>query len=400
MNVENFLSVLNAGFFAGVPDSLLRALCDALIDKYGVNTKQHIIAANEGNAVALAAGYHLATGKIPAVYLQNSGEGNIINPVASLLSREIYGIPVVFVIGWRGEPGVKDEPQHIFQGKATLKLLEDMDIDYFVIGDNTTVEELSAAYAKFTPKLNEGGQVAFVVRKGAFTYDKKAVYDKTGSLVEMPMYEGFSSANKNLELRHVKNEFQILREDAIRRIVNAAKDDIIVATTGKIGRELYEIREQRGEGHERDFLTVGSMGHASSIALGIALNAPERKIWCIDGDGAAIMHMGAMATIGMMKPKNLIHVVINNASHESVGGMPTAQPNFCAVAEACGYENIVKITAEAVMNEILLDCVKENKSLFIEICCSLMSRKDLGRPKESPLTNKAMLMKKFCCKGR
>ncbi len=242
--------------------------------------------------MALAAGYYLSTGNIPCVYLQNSGIGNIINPVASLLNDRVYGIPCIFIIGWRGEPGTKDEPQHSFQGQVTLKLLEVMDIAYMVIDKATTERDLADKLVEFKTLLDSGKSVAFVVKKGALFYDEKVEY---------------------------KNENTTRREDIIRRITDIAGDDIIVSTTGKTSRELFEIREQKGKSHKYDFLTVGSMGHSSSIALGIALNKPNTRVWCIDGDGAALMHMGSMAVIAAKSPKNYIHVVINNCAHESVG---------------------------------------------------------------------------------
>ena len=312
MQVKTFVDTLGADFYTGVPDSQLKALCNYLMSVYGIDSAHHIIAANEGNCTALAAGYHLATGKVPVVYLQNSGEGNIINPVASLLNEKVYAIPMIFVVGWRGEPGVHDEPQHIYQGEVTLRLLEDMGIRSFVVGPETTADDLTAAMREFRELLKQGHDVAFVIRKGALTFDGTVAY---------------------------KNNNAMVREDIVSHIARAAGDDPIVSTTGKASRELFEIREAAGQNHERDFLTVGSMGHASSIALGVALNKPEQKVWCIDGDGAALMHMGAMAVIGAQKPANLVHIVINNAAHETVGGMPTVAgtADLVGVAKACGY---------------------------------------------------------------
>ncbi|MFA6731026.1 MAG: phosphonopyruvate decarboxylase, partial [Eubacteriales bacterium] len=263
MKVENLVKILNADFYTGVPDSHLKALCNYLISTYGINGKNHIIAANEGNAVGLAAGYHLATSKVPVVYMQNSGEGNIINPVASLMNDKVYGIPCIFIVGWRGEPGVHDEPQHIYQGEVTVKLLEDMDIRTFIISKETTEAEIKTQLTTWQPLLDSGKQVAFVVRKGALEFDGKVKYENTNIM---------------------------LREDIIRHIVAVSGDDAIVSTTGKASRELFEIREANGQRHEYDFLTVGSMGHSSSVALGIALQKPEKKIWIIDGDGALLMH--------------------------------------------------------------------------------------------------------------
>lgn len=363
MIVQEFVKQLNADFFTGVPDSQLRALCDYLINVYGVDPKHHIIAANEGNSAAIAAGYHLATKNVPVVYMQNSGQGNIINPVASLLNDKVYAIPCIFVIGWRGEPGVHDEPQHIYQGAVTLKLLDDMDIANFVIDKTTQAAEVAAQIHAWQPLLRAGKQVAFVIKKGALSYSEKVEY---------------------------KNENLLSREDVVRRITDVSGNDPIVSTTGKASRELFEIRESNGQEHKYDFLTVGSMGHSSSIALGIALNKPSRKIWCIDGDGAALMHMGAMAVIGSIKPNNLVHIVINNGAHETVGGMPTVSNSIDlpSIAKACGYDNTSNVsTIDELDSE--LKAAKTRKGLsFIEVKCSIGSRADLGRPTTTALENK------------
>lgn len=367
MKVEKFCELLGADFYAGVPDSQLKALCNYLMHTYGVDGKHHVIAANEGNCAALAAGYHLATGNTPVVYMQNSGEGNIINPVASLLNEKVYAIPAIFVIGWRGEPGVHDEPQHIYQGEVTLRLLEDMDIRYFVIGSDTTEDALAEVMAEFKNDLANGKQVAFVVRKGALSFEGKVSY---------------------------KNEHTLRREDVIRHIVSVSKLDPIVSTTGKASRELFEIREANEEGHGCDFLTVGSMGHSSSIALGIALQKSEKTVWCIDGDGAVLMHMGSMAVLGSRKPNNVIHVVINNGAHETVGGMPTvaSEVDLVAVAKACGYPYAVSVSEEATLDRELLAAKTRGELTFIEVKCAIGSRADLGRPTTTPIENKRDMM--------
>ncbi len=363
MNVGKLVEVIGADFYTGVPDSQLKALCNYLVDRYGIDPQHHVIAANEGNSVALAAGYHLATGKIPVVYMQNSGEGNIINPVASLLNDKVYAIPMVFIIGWRGEPGVHDEPQHIFQGEVTLRLLEDMGIAYFVIGKDTTEEELSIKMQEFRSILASGKDVAFVIRKGAIT-DAPSV--------------------------HYGNGYSMTREEAIRRIVKISGEDPVVSTTGKASRELFEIREANKQSHKYDFLTVGSMGHSSSIALGIALNKPDSKIWCIDGDGAVLMHMGAMALIGKFKPQNLVHVVINNEAHETVGGMPTAASaiSLVSIAKGCGYANAVKVDSYKDLEDELSKAKMSKQLCLIEVKCNVESRTDLGRPTTSARDNK------------
>ena len=351
----------------GVPDSLLRPLCDYLMNQYGTDPHHHIIAANEGNCTALAAGYHLATGKVPVVYMQNSGEGNMINPAASLLNKKVYAIPVIFVIGWRGQPGIHDEPQHIYQGEITLKLLEDMDIPSYVISDKSSYEEVAGAMRNFRGILNTGRSVAFVICKGALTYQNKAEY-----------------INGNM----------ITREKALQYIAETAGEDLIISTTGKISRELFEIREANGQSHSYDFLTVGSMGHCSSIAYAVAVNKPDIKVWCVDGDGAALMHMGAMAMIGTGGVKNLIHIVINNGAHDTVGGMPTtaSQIHMAKVAKACGYSNAVCVDNFENLNKELKKAKHRKDLSFIEIKCSMGSREDLGRPTISTQENKIRFM--------
>ena len=367
MKVEKLVEIINSDFYTGVPDSQLKALCNYLMNTYGIDPKHHIIAANEGNCTALAAGYHLATGKVPVVYMQNSGEGNIINPVASLLNDKVYAIPVVFVVGWRGEPGVHDEPQHIYQGEVTVKLLEDMDIKTFVIGKETTDEEVFAAMDSFKKSLASGKDVAFVIRKGALSYDEKVVY---------------------------KNSNTMIREEIIQHIVKASGEDPIISTTGKASRELFETRVANGQSHKYDFLTVGSMGHSSSIALGVAINKPQTRIWCVDGDGAVLMHMGSMAVLGANKPKNMIHVVINNGAHETVGGMPTVAGNIdlIAVAKACGYPYAVSVDSFEKLDSELEAAKKRGCLSLIEVKCSIGAREDLGRPTTTALENKQNFM--------
>ena len=369
MKVESLIEILGADFYTGVPDSQLKALCNFLMSKYGIDSKHHMIAANEGNCAALAAGYHMATGKIPVVYMQNSGEGNIINPLASLVNDKVYAIPTIYIVGWRGEPGTKDEPQHIYQGIVTRTLLDDMDVKNFVITKETTEDELKAAMAEFAPILAVGKQVAFVVSKGALSFDGKVDY---------------------------KNSYSLNREEVIGHIAKAAGEAPIVSTTGKISRELFEYRTNNGMSHKYDFLTVGSMGHCSSIALGIAINKPDLKIWCIDGDGAALMHMGAMAVIGSNKPSNMIHVVINNGAHETVGGMPTvasdSSVNLPAVAAACGYPYTVSVDNFEDLDRELEAAKTRGALSLIEVKCQVGARDDLGRPTTTALENKNNFM--------
>jgi len=366
MKVERFVELLNVDFFTGVPDSQLKPLCDYLMNRFGISS-HHIIAANEGNCTALAAGYHLATNMIPVVYMQNSGIGNIINPVASLLNDKVYAIPCIFVVGWRGEPGIHDEPQHVFQGEITEKLLQDMDIDAYIVGKETEEEDIAAKMQEYGELLKAGKSVAFIIRKGALSYDGQVNYH-----------------NENL----------MLREEIIRHIVDVADKDVIISTTGKASRELFEIREEKGQKHQYDFLTVGSMGHSSSIALSVALNKPDKKIWCVDGDGAALMHMGAMAVIGNNHPSNMVHIIINNGAHETVGGMPTvaAGIDFVNIAKACGYPEAISVDSFNALDMVLDRAKNRDGLMLIEIKCSIGARDNLGRPTIAAVKNKRDFM--------
>lgn len=369
MDVMLFEESLGAEFYAGVPDSLLKSFCDFLADKYGFS-KRNIVAANEGNAVGLAAGYYMATGKVPVVYLQNSGIGNIINPAASLLHQKVYGIPCIFVVGWRGEPGVHDEPQHIFQGEVTVSLLEDMDMKVVIVDAEMSPDKIRESIVKFEQEFKQGKSIAFVIKKGALTYSHKITYS---------------------------NDNVLMREEIISHIADAAGEDVIISTTGKASRELFEIREKNGEGHDRDFLTVGSMGHSSSIALSVALQKPQKKVWCIDGDGAVLMHMGAMAVIGTSAPDNLIHIVINNGAHETVGGIPTAAGSpavdMTAIAKACGYKNIYAAKNEEELIKVLEEVKCKGELCFVEVKAAIGSRDDLGRPTTGARENIEAFMK-------
>lgn len=361
----NYLKQINIDFFCGVPDSQLSPFCD-YIEENGEN----IIAANEGNAVAIATGYHLSTNKFPLVYLQNSGLGNIVNPVTSLTHNKVYSIPVVYVVGWRGQPGVHDEPQHKKQGEITLDLLELLDINYFVISKETSFDDLKNVFeSKFLKILQNGGSVAIVVSKGAFEDYK------------------IKKSNNNT----------LTREKAIQTVTDfLTEKDMIVSTTGKSSRELFEFREAKAWGHGNDFLTVGSMGHSSSIALGIALNT-DRNVFCFDGDGALLMHMGAIGLIGSKSPKNFYHVMFNNSAHESVGGLPTIMSdiNIGDLVTSCGYNKVFNASNLDELKKILPDFIKEKGPVFLSIDVNIESRKDLGRPTTTPIENKNDFMKKL-----
>lgn len=360
---ETFIDSLRKkkiNFFCGVPDSLLKNLC-ACID-YNVDKNSHIITANEGNAIALAAGYHLATGKTGLVYMQNSGLGNSVNPLASLTDPEVYNIPVLLVIGWRGEPGIKDEPQHIKQGRISEKQLEILEIPYIILSAQSNVEEvLSFAFNELE---NKKSPVAILVKADTFSAYK--------SRKKIPI------------------DYPLSREEALRIILKlSGSKDLFVSTTGKTSRELYELRIERKE-IQKDFLTVGAMGHTSSIALGVALGRPDKRVICIDGDGSVLMHMGALP----IKPPNLIHIIINNASHESVGGQPTVAGNidFRSLAISCGYSGCFTAEDADSLASVWKKMEKVPGPVMLEIRVKQGSRDNLGRPSNTPVENKKNFM--------
>ncbi len=370
LDPEQFFACLQqheVSFFTGVPDSLLKDFCACVTQKAPEN--QHIISANEGGAVALAVGYHLATGNIPLVYFQNSGLGNIINPLLSLADPDVYAIPILFVIGWRGEPDVHDEPQHKKQGRVMLSMLDSMEIPYSIVNPEMNQAEATIKQALHTAR-ETNGPYALIIRKGTF------------SPFQLQEPQALS--------------MELTREAAIHHILDELGDeDIVVSTTGMPSREVFEYRAHKNQGHQRDFLTVGGMGHASHIALGIALQKPDRKVLCLDGDGAVLMHLGALAINGSLKPQNFTHILLNNGAHDSVGGQPTVgfQVDFLTMAQAVGYKTTAQVqTAEGIKHELVRIRESQGPSL-LEIRINKGARKDLGRPTLTPVQNKQGFMK-------
>ena len=366
VNVDYFFSSLKdsgVDFFTGVPDSLLKDFCAYITDNTSSNN--HIIAANEGNAISLGIGYYMATKKIPLIYLQNSGLGNIINPLLSLADPDVYSVPMLLLIGWRGEPNIKDEPQHIKQGKVTTHLLDSMNIPYEILSSEMNSKDAEQALKKMLKN-------ALLFKSPCAILVKKAT---------------FESYKLKLERRY---ERELNREKVIEIIINnLEKDDIVVSTTGVTSRELFELREKYSESHEKDFLTVGGMGHASQIALGISLFKKNRIVYCIDGDGALLMHMGSLAINANNAGDNFKHIVINNCAHDSVGGQPTVgdKIDLTGLALSAGY-----VWAKTALDKTnITNLIQEMKGVkgpaLLEIQVKKGFRKDLGRPTISPLEN-------------
>ncbi len=357
------LAAVSINFYAGVPDSLLKDFC-AYVDDHS-RSGQHVITANEGNAVAMASGYHMATGKGAVVYLQNSGLGNVINPLTSIADKEVYRTPMLLVIGWRGEPGVKDEPQHIKQGRITPYQLELLEIPYRIVDGDSDPRDL-ALWSR--ERLDEtGAPVALLVKKGTFASYKSQRKPATNAIM--------------------------LREAALDILLDLADEAAIISTTGKTSREVFELRVAREE-KQRDFLTVGGMGHTASIALGAAMGQPDKPVVCIDGDGSALMHLGALPIIGSLQPANFTHVLLNNAAHESVGGQPTVADriDFRAIALASGYNAYAMVSTPEELKTAWQQLTEEPGPVMLEVRITTGSRSDLGRPTSTPCENKQAFM--------
>lgn len=354
--------------FCGVPDSLLKDFCAYISENF--DEKSNIITANEGNAIGLAAGHYLATSNPALVYMQNSGTGNTINPLLSLTDEEVYNIPLMLFVGWRGEPNKHDEPQHIKQGKVTDGIFDACKIEHSILPDNEKEAEVALTrafeYIKKTLK-----PYVFIIKKGTFEkYEKRK---------DTPTYE-------------------MTRETAICTVAEFLDEkSVIVSTTGQISRELYEFRERKQQNHSSDFLTVGSMGHASSIALGIALEKPNKTVYCFDGDGAFLMHMGAIPVIASLKPQNFKHIIFNNEAHDSVGAQKTcaSKINFKKLALSCGYKSAFSVEKHADLEKFMPEFIKSQSPSLLEIKVNCGARENLGRPKEKPIQNKIAFMEKL-----
>lgn len=365
----NILKENEIDFFVGVPDSAIKNFISFITDK--VDSNNHIITANEGTAISTAIGYQIANQKIPIIYMQNSGLGNAINPITSLVDEKVYKIPMILLIGWRGEPGFKDEPQHIKQGEITLSQLDLLGIDYEIIGEDE-VTALEALCNIIESTKSSGKIHALVVKKNVFEK-----YDYSKNIV----------SNSNLS-----------RENALFEVMSyLSEDDIIVSTTGKLSRELFEYRENLNQAHHGDFLTVGGMGHASSIALGIALAKPKTNVYCFDGDGAAIMHLGAFTNLGQSGCNNIKHIIFNNGAHESVGGQKTYgfEISFTEIANSCGYSKTFYADDKDNLSTLFSQFQNCKGPAFLEIRVGIDTRSDLGRPTTSPLENKIELINKL-----
>ena len=371
LSCENLFGIFknnDINFFTGVPDSTFKDWMKFLVDEHD-GRLTNIIACNECEAIAVAAGYNLATGKIGVAYMQNAGEGKTVNPLTSLCDKEVYSIPMLLMIGWRGEPGIVDEPQHVKMGRITIPLLETLEVPYQILPD--TAEETEKVIVKMKEKAEKiQGPVAIIMKKGL-----------------LEKYEAKTQ---------IKTDHEMKREDAVKVIVdNLEGSEVVVSTTGKTSRELFEYREELGQDHSKDFLTVGSMGCCGSIGNSIALQKPYKKVFVFDGDGAVLMQMGALSTIGYYRAKNLYHIVFDNEAHDSTGGQPTVSSSveFDKVALACGYKAAKTIETKADLEEEIKKMKSSEGPRMLVVKVNKGSRKDLGRPTTTPIQNKEAFMR-------
>jgi phosphonopyruvate decarboxylase len=363
------LDDLGVRFYTGVPDSLLKHLCSHVM--LTLPREAHVIAANEGAAVGLAIGYHLRTGEAALVYLQNSGFGNAVNPLLSLADRDVYGVPMIVLIGWRGQPGVADEPQHVKQGRVMEAMIAAMDLPYAVLpreqpdADACLTEAVRTATERSSPYL-------VLVEKDTFAPAPQP------------------ASGREDDLTHERPS----REEALTVLVESLGNATLnVSTTGMLSRELFELRQRTGQDGSRDFLTVGGMGHASSIAMGIAVCETEREVWCLDGDGAALMHLGTLAVVADHGAP-LFHVVFNNGVHDSVGGQPTAvgAVDLPAMAQAAGYRRALATDSLDDIPGMVATLRRAGGPSLLELRVRPGNRAGIGRPTRSPAEAKDVFM--------
>lgn len=361
------LDRLGVKFFTGVPDSLLNDFC--LYMTNNIPDSRHVMAANEGNAIGIAAGSYMATGNIPLVYMQNSGIGNATNPLLSLTHNCVYGIPMILVIGWRGDPSINDHAQHKKQGELTPVLMKDMDIPYEILdNDDTVIEKFTWAVTK---AKEISSPVALIAKKAILTQkEKKQQYPES---------------------------ILMNREEAISAVIDVfGEDAIYLGTTGRATREVHEQLKMHGIGEGHEWQNVGSMGHVSSVGLGLALACPDKKIVVFDGDAAAVMHMGALATNCRYKASNLIHIVLNNGVNESVGGQQSAGQliDLTGVAKSCGYRNIGHaVENKEELQQVMRTLPGDDMPAFVDVHVRQGIRPDMPKLNIDHKAQKEALMK-------
>ena len=344
----NLLKKNNTNFFTGVPDSVLKEL-----SSYLKNKRNHIIATNEGAAVSIGIGHYLSTKKIPCIYMQNSGLSNALNPLISIAHKKVYSIPLILVIGWRGSPRIKDEPQHNVKGKITQQLLKLLNIKYTVLKSNKD-------FAKFDKQIK---------------YAKKSK-SIVACLIERGTLQKIIKSNSKKDFYNLDKEFFLKK--LLEELPSKSK---VIASTGYNSRELMYLRKKFNFNNSKDFYMVGGMGHTSSVALGFSLSS-KNKTFCIDGDGSFLMHLGSIMTAGNFANKNFKYILLNNNTHDSVGGQSTNADNidFDRLSKSLGFKKFYSIKKKQNLRKIIKNFIKINSPSFLEVKVTNSKIKKLPRP--------------------
>ena len=353
IKVESLVKILKRNkstFFTGVPDSVLKELSYTLQNK---DKKEHIIATNEGTAVSIGIGHYLSTKEVPCVYMQNSGLSNALNPLLSIAHEKVYAIPLILIIGWRGSPRIKDEPQHNVKGKITESILKLLNIKYTILRSINDLDKFEKQI-KFSKKKNS--IVACLIEQG--TLEKIDRIKKNSD---------FYKLNKELFLKTLLQSLD--------------KNTKVISSTGYNSRELMHIRSKYKIIKTKDFYMVGGMGHTSSVALGYSLTS-KKKIICIDGDGSFLMHLGAIKTAGTFANKNFKYILLNNNSHDSVGGQNTYANNinFEKLSKSLGFKKFYSIKNDKNLKKTIKTFLSDDTLSFLEVKVSNSKIKNLPRP--------------------
>ena len=346
----NLLKKNNSNFYTGVPDSVLKELSFALRNK---GTKNHIIATNEGSAVSLGIGNYLSTKKVPCIYMQNSGLSNALNPLISIAHEKVYSIPLILIIGWRGSPKIKDEPQHNVKGQITESLLKLLNINYTII---RTIADLKKFDKQIKSAKKKNSIVACLIEQG--TLEKTKQINKK---------KDFYKLDKELFLKTLLESLE--------------KNTKIISSTGYNSRELMFLRNKYKIQNSRDFYMVGGMGHSSSVALGYSLSTKKKTI-CVDGDGSLLMHLGSIKTVGTFAKNNFKYILLNNNSHDSVGGQNTYADdiNFKNLSKSLGFKKFYLIKNDRNLKKNIQKFLKDKNLCFLEVKVSNSKIKNLPRP--------------------
>ena len=355
IKIDSLINVLkknDINFFTGIPDSILIELSRFLQNK---NKRKHIRATSEGSAISIGIGHYLSTKQVPCIYMQNSGLSNALNPLISITSKKVYNIPLVLIIGWRGSPRVKDEPQHNVKGKITESILKLLNIKYTIVRSGNDLSQFN----KIVKNAKKNNNIAAcLIEQGTIKKIKKT-YNK----------KNFYKLNKELFLKTLLETLE--------------KNSKVISSTGYNSRELMYLRNKYKLINTKDFYMVGGMGHTASVALGYSLSTKKKTI-CIDGDGSFLMHLGSIKTAGTFANNNFKYILLNNNSHDSVGGQNTYANNidFEKLSKSLGFKKFYKIKNNKNLKQNIKRFLKGNNLNFLEVKITNSKIKNLPRPND------------------